>query len=53
MALLQAVFQGITTDHWINAKFGEVEFFEFLLQNPTAEQIVCTLDINDPRLQYE
>lgn len=51
--LLNAVFKGITTRYTIYAKYGQVEFFEFLLKNTFAEQILCTIDITDSSLRYE
>ncbi|KAH7722132.1 Protein NPHP-4 [Aphelenchoides avenae] len=48
--LLKAVFRGITVNHIIRAKFGQVEFFEYVLQNTFAEPVNCAIDITDSRL---
>uniref|UniRef100_A0A915BZ95 Nephrocystin-4 n=1 Tax=Parascaris univalens TaxID=6257 RepID=A0A915BZ95_PARUN len=48
--LLKAVFKAITTEHRIFPSFGEVYFFEFLLQNTEPEPINVIIEITEPSL---
>uniref|UniRef100_A0A0N5AH79 DCAF15_WD40 domain-containing protein n=1 Tax=Syphacia muris TaxID=451379 RepID=A0A0N5AH79_9BILA len=49
--LLKAVFNSITTVHKIYPSYGEVEYFEFLLQNTIAEPINVVVEITEPTLK--
>ncbi|EPB68209.1 hypothetical protein ANCCEY_12705 [Ancylostoma ceylanicum] len=48
--LLEAVFQGITSRHYIFPSLGEKVFFEYLLQNTYPEPINCIIEIDEPGL---
>uniref|UniRef100_A0AC34FFP8 MSP domain-containing protein n=1 Tax=Panagrolaimus sp. ES5 TaxID=591445 RepID=A0AC34FFP8_9BILA len=49
--LLKAVFAAITVTHSIRNQIGQVEFFEFCLQNTFAQNIKCHIDISDARIK--
>uniref|UniRef100_A0AC35FV02 MSP domain-containing protein n=1 Tax=Panagrolaimus sp. PS1159 TaxID=55785 RepID=A0AC35FV02_9BILA len=49
--LLKAVFAAITVSHSIHTQNGQVEFFEFCLQNTFAQNIKCFIDISDARIK--
>ncbi|KAK6759161.1 hypothetical protein RB195_016398 [Necator americanus] len=48
--LLEAVFQGITSRHYIFPTIGEKSFFEYLLQNTYPEPVNCVIEIDVPGL---
>ncbi|VDK27138.1 unnamed protein product [Gongylonema pulchrum] len=52
--LMKAVFKAITTQHRIHPKYGQIAFFEFLLQNtePTATVIIVDTTNNTLRLSF-
>ncbi|KAK0408976.1 hypothetical protein QR680_004268 [Steinernema hermaphroditum] len=49
--LLKVVFQGITTEHAIYPSLGQMEFFEFQLQNTNSIAVKCRPSITDSRLR--
>ncbi|VDM37039.1 unnamed protein product [Toxocara canis] len=50
LKLLRAVFKAITTEHRIFPSLGEVQFFEFLLQNTQPESLNVILEITETTL---
>lgn len=50
LALLKAVFQSITTKMCVRLTIGELHHFAFEVRNPLAEECVCLVESNDPRL---
>uniref|UniRef100_A0A1I7ZCV5 Calponin-homology (CH) domain-containing protein n=1 Tax=Steinernema glaseri TaxID=37863 RepID=A0A1I7ZCV5_9BILA len=49
--LLKVVFQGITTEHAIYPSLGQMEFFEFQLQNTNSIAVKCRPVVTDNRLR--